>query len=264
MPKDKEKSPSGILLTILKLLQAHPEGLDIEQIRQLGKIEGQQHLDRRVRSLDPLYLIERSRVGKRTIYRLIGERANGEYDYDVISKTLRAKILTRDGRRCRMCGKTIDEDLVKLHIDHKIPREWGGLTSEENLWSLCSGCNEGKKNYFSSFDPELMTTVLGHSSVHRRIAEILRMKLGEWVDCDLIEFVANFDDYQTDWNKRLRELRYFDFQIDSRNRKVGKRTLSFYRLNNWPDNQPEDLSGAAREFEKQRAATNKAKGKSDS
>lgn len=259
MAKKKEKVLSGVPLTILTLLQSHPNGLDIEQIRQLGKIEGQQHLDRRVRDLDPIYEIERSRKGSRTIYRLIGERPEGEYDYGVISKTLRAKILTRDGRRCRMCGKTVDEDHVKLHIDHKIPREWGGVTSEENLWCLCSGCNEGKRNYFASFDPKLMITVLGHDSVHRRIAEILRLKLGEWVDCDLIEFVANFDDYQTDWNKRLRELRYFDFRIDSRNRKVGRRTLSYYRLNNWPENQPADLSLAAREFEKQRAKANKAK-----
>lgn len=260
-----EKSPlTAIHLTILELLTKNPEGLDIGQIRALGKIEGHQHLDKRVRELYPLYEIATSHEGRRFVYKLIKKRDGDTYDYTAISKTIRAKVIHRDGRRCRMCGKTVDEDHVKLHIDHKIPREWGGPTSEENLWSLCSGCNEGKRNYFASFDPELMNTVLRHSSVHRRIAEILRMKQGEWVDCDLIEFVANFDDYQADWNKRLRELRYFDFQIDSRNRKVGRRTLSFYRLNNWPENQPEDLSVAAREFEKLRAAANKAKGKPNS
>ncbi|MEI6175791.1 MAG: HNH endonuclease signature motif containing protein [Verrucomicrobiota bacterium] len=259
MASKPKKTITGVPLIILEILQKHPEGLNIEQIREIGKFEGQQHLDRRVRDLDPHFIIERTRSGTHTIYRLNGERPEGDYDYDVISKNLRAKILTRDGRRCRMCGKTIDEDFVKLHIDHKIPREWGGLTVEENLWSLCSGCNEGKKNYFASFDPELMNSVLGHASVHRRIAEILRLKLGKWVDCDLIEFVANFDDYQADWNKRLRELRYFDFQIESKNQKIGKRTLSYYRLNNWPENQPADLTAAARAFERKRASTNKLK-----
>ncbi len=257
MTKKTPNALSGISLAILKLLQDHPGGLDINQIRQLGNIAGQQHLDRRVRDLDPRYLIDRAHVGNRTVYRLIGERPEGDYDYGVISKALRARILTRDGRRCRMCGKTVDEDLIKLHIDHKIPREWGGQTAEYNLWSLCSSCNEGKRNHFASFDPALMSAVLGHTSVHRRIAEILHMKLGVWVDCDLIEFVANFDDYQTDWKKRLRELRYFGFEIESRNGKVGRRTLSFYRLNNWPEDQPADISAAAREFEKLRATANK-------
>ena len=117
------------------ILKSHPKGLDIEEIRSLGAIDGQQHLDRRLRDLDPMFIIERSRVGRRTVYRLVGERPEGDYDYGVISKTLRAKVLTRDGRRCRMCGKTVDEDHIKLHVDHKIPREWG-LAGCEQIASL--------------------------------------------------------------------------------------------------------------------------------
>ena len=257
MPKDRESKVSGIPLAILKILRAYPEGLDIEQIREIGKFEGQQHLDRRLRDLDPHFIIKRKRSGKRTIYQLVGERPEGDYDYAIISKKVRAKILTRDGRRCRMCGRTVDEDQIKLHIDHKIPREWGGSTEAENLWALCSGCNEGKRNYFASFDPKLMGEILKHASVHRRLAELLRAKSKEWIDCDLLEFVANFDDYQTDWRKRLRELRYFDLQISTRNKRIGKRTVSYYRLENWKD-LPEDLSAAARKFEKDRARSNKS------
>ena len=245
-------------MVILEILQKHPEGLDIDQIRELGTIDGQQHLDRRMRDLDPLFVIERTRIGKRTVYRLVGERAAGEYDYDIISKTIRAKILTRDGRRCRMCGKTVDQDQIKLHVDHKIPREWGGLTAEENLWALCSGCNEGKRNYFASFDPELMQSILTHESVHRRLAELLHANTGKWIDCDILEFVANFADYQTDWRKRLRELRYFGLDIVSKNTKVGRRTVSNYCLNNWVD-LPDDLSEAACYFEAERAKENKRK-----
>jgi len=79
MPKNKKKVPSGIPLAILTILRAHPEGLDIEQIRELGAIDGQQHLDRRMRDLDPLFVIKRSRDRKRTVYQLIGERPEGDY-----------------------------------------------------------------------------------------------------------------------------------------------------------------------------------------
>ncbi len=133
----------------------------------------------------------------------MGERPPGEWDYEKISKQVRAKILQRDGSSCQMCGRTPKEDPVKLHIDHKIPQSWGGKTEEENLWTLCSACNEGKKNYFTSFDPELMQEVLGYKSVHARIANLLRLQEKKWVDSDLLEFVANFDDYQTDWRKRF-------------------------------------------------------------
>jgi hypothetical protein len=257
MSKDKKNPLTTIHLQILDLLREHSEGLDIEQIRELGEIEGQQHLDKRVRELYPYYEIATKRSGRRFIYQFVKERSSDGYDYSVISKTLRAKIIHRDGRRCRMCGRTVDEDNIKLHIDHKIPREWGGPSNEENLWALCSGCNEGKRNYFSSFDPNLMETILTHDSVHRRLAEMLHAKLGEWVDCDLLEFVANFEDYQTDWRKRLRELRYLGLDIETKNTKIEKRTVSNYRLTNWVD-LPADLSEAARRFEAERAKKNKA------
>lgn len=245
--------------TILKILRAHPDGLDIEQIREIGGIAGQQHLDKRIRELYPFYEIQRDKVGRKTIYRLIGERQEGEYEFGVISKTIRAKILHRDGRRCRMCGRTVDDDQIKLHIDHKVPRDWGGATAEENLWPLCSTCKDGKRNYFASFDPELMKHVFSHESVHLRLAEELRSKLGEWVDCDLLEFVANFDDYQTDWRKRLRELRYFGLEIETSREKRNRRAVSLYRLRNWAE-LPDDLSEAARRFEVVHAVRNRRSG----
>jgi hypothetical protein len=258
MSDNPKKKVSGVPLIILEILQKHPEGLDIEQIREIGKIKGQQHLDKRVRDLYPFYEITRTQQGRKTIYRLIRELPAGEYDFSTISKTLRAKILHRDGRRCRMCGKTVDQDGIRLHVDHKIPREWGGSSDEENLWALCSSCNEGKKDYFSSFDAGLMQGILKHESVHRRLVEMLKAKTGEWVDCDLLEFVANFEDYQTDWRKRLRELRYFGLKIPKKIAKQGKRTLSFYKLTNWVS-LPNDLSEAARRFEVERAKRNKLK-----
>lgn len=240
---------------ILEILRRHPDGIDIASIREEGRIEGQQHLDKRIRELYPLYEIDRVKSGGKTKYRLIGPR-NEPWDFQNISKDMRAKILARDGMRCQMCGKTVRDEHVKLHIDHRIPRSWGGETTEENLWSLCSQCNEGKKNYFSTLDAQMMSEVMRYKSVHKRIAMLLKQKIREWVPSDLIEFVANFLDYQTDWSKRLRELRYFGLDIQSSRRKHGRRIISMYRLNNWVD-LPSDITSAARKYERERAEKNK-------
>ena len=243
---------------ILCILEQHPEGIDIAGIRDEGNISGHQHLDRRLRDLYPDYVIERIKHGRKTLYKLIGPRPPGEWEYETISKKLRAKILHRDGYRCQMCGRTVKEDHIKLHVDHKLPQDWGGDTSEENLWSLCSACNEGKKDYFKSFDNELMKEVMHYESVHDRIAYLLKSKQDQWVDADIIEFVANYQDHQTDWRKRLRELRYFDLNIEVTRIKHEKRTISRYKLTNW-ENLPPDTSKAAREYERQRAERNKKK-----
>jgi len=245
---------------ILKALREHPEGLDIFQLRQIcSPTEVQDQFDRRLRELDPHFVINRIREGGRTIYKLVGQRAPGEWDYAVVPKDLAAKVRHDAHGRCQMCGKTVAEDHIKLHVDHKIPRSWGGQTVAQNLWAICSACNEGKKNYFSSFDAEVMKTVLAEKSVHRRILRLLRLKQGEWVDRDLLEFVANFEDFQEDWKKRLRELRYFGLRIESSREKRGDRTVSIYRLVNWVERLPEDLSQAAREHERLRATWKKRK-----
>ena len=61
-----------------------------------------------------------------------------------ISKSLRINILNRDKYTCQTCGAKAPE--VKLHIDHKIPRSKGGLSTESNLWVMCEDCNLGKSD----------------------------------------------------------------------------------------------------------------------
>lgn len=259
-PEDKV---SGSAKIILRLLREYPDGLDIAQIRQLGEFDGaHQQLDRRLRELDPFYLIRRKRVGKRCVYQFERQRLEDEYRYAKVDKKSHAEVLAKANGRCRMCGRTIAEDEIKLHVDHKIPQDWGGSDEIDNLQALCSACNEGKKNYFSTFDSELMKQVMSHKRVHKRIAELLRIRLGEWVDMDLIEFVANAPEYQDDWQKRLRELRYFDLDIDVTRRKEGRRSVSYYRLNEWKE-LPEDPSQAAREYERRRAVDNRKKGNAE-
>jgi hypothetical protein len=60
----------------------------------------------------------------------------------------RYKVLKRDNCRCIACGRSAMENGVILHIDHKIPFSLGGLTSLENLQTLCQECNLSKSNKF--------------------------------------------------------------------------------------------------------------------
>jgi len=59
----------------------------------------------------------------------------------------RYKVLKRDNFKCVACGRNV-EDGIKLHIDHKIPFSLGGLTTLENLRTLCGDCNISKSNKF--------------------------------------------------------------------------------------------------------------------
>lgn len=62
-----------------------------------------------------------------------------------IPKRLRFLVLRRDGYRCQLCGLT-QADGVQLEVDHKVPVAKGGKTDEDNLWTLCHPCNNGKSD----------------------------------------------------------------------------------------------------------------------
>ena len=70
------------------------------------------------------------------------------------TKKLRMHVLTRDGRRCLICGRSpayyID---VELHVHHAVPWGQGGITEEENLVSICKTCHDGLDPHF---DPGLI------------------------------------------------------------------------------------------------------------
>lgn len=260
MEKSKPKF-SELQRRIIDALRRHPEGLDIHELGRIVTPGGfQQELNRRVRELYPFFEIQRVRKAKRTVYILRKAKSTG-HGADAVGQDQRARILHRDKGRCQMCGRTVQEDAVKLHIDHKIPRDWGGSSTDGNLQALCTECNQGKKNYFATFHAAEMEAVLAHTSVHRRIAELLRLRKGEWVDSELIEFVAGFHGAQRDWPKRLRELRYFGLDIDARRTTRGRILISQYRLNNWLE-LPGDPTKAARDFEAQRAARNRQRKRS--
>ena len=61
-----------------------------------------------------------------------------------VSKSMRYDILKRDNFKCRCGASPATNPLIKLHVDHIIPRAKGGKTSPDNLQTLCSDCNDGK------------------------------------------------------------------------------------------------------------------------
>lgn len=170
---------------------------------------------------------------------------NGEYRYPlrgwrptgpmvgrpVISDKVRAQVLAP--QRCAQCGKSPLEDGVKLVVDHKIPRDWGGGDELDNLQPMCEQCNGGKKAWYATYHEyaEQIRAAIGHDEVHRRIATLMQALEGEWVFTDLIGIVASAQSYQEDYQKRLRELRELGWKIVVQRRKhEGDRTRTYYKL----------------------------------
>ena len=61
----------------------------------------------------------------------------------LMTPSVRYNILTRDGHKCLICGRSAEHGVV-LHVDHIKPVSKGGLTEENNLRTLCADCNLGK------------------------------------------------------------------------------------------------------------------------
>lgn len=63
----------------------------------------------------------------------------------LMTVSLREKIKQRDNHTCKICGNsTYDEPNLLLEIDHIIPLSKEGMTTEDNLQTLCWKCNRSK------------------------------------------------------------------------------------------------------------------------
>lgn len=136
-----------------------------------------------------------------------------------------------------MCGRTPADDGVKLQVDHKIPKDWGGSDDPENLQPLCEECNRGKKADFATYDEhaDKIRKAIGHESVHMRIGELLKAFGDQPVRGDLLQLVASPPGrYQEDWQKRLRELRVLGWVIETTRKREAGRVRAFYRLKSAP------------------------------
>lgn len=63
----------------------------------------------------------------------------------LMTSKLRQSIKERDNFTCKQCGASIEQEPhLLLEIDHIIPVSKGGLTTEDNLQTLCWRCNRSK------------------------------------------------------------------------------------------------------------------------
>lgn len=69
-----------------------------------------------------------------------------------ISEKTKAKIRLIAKNRCGYCLCQQEYVWDILEIDHIYPLAKGGKTSEENLWLICSTCNNAKYNKTEAFD----------------------------------------------------------------------------------------------------------------
>ena len=75
------------------------------------------------------------------------------------SKKDRMRVLKRDRYRCRVCGRSPDNQVdIELHVHHIRPwgRGAGGLTEDDNLITLCGTCHDGLEPHF---DPALYSRI---------------------------------------------------------------------------------------------------------
>jgi hypothetical protein len=267
--------PGAIHKQIIEIMQRFPDGITSGQIRrELEKgglrAEDQTHLDRRKRDLYKWFEIQKTtrteqvdgKSKKVQVYKLLGERTTVT-DQGEISQRVRAEILHRARGRCQQCGETVENHFIRLVVDHKRPRDWGGSNDPSNLWALCDRCNAGKKAFFDSLnaDSETMKRAMSHSSVHVRIGELLKaVGVGKRTPSDILEVVAD----QDDWHKRLRELRYpvigWEIGIKSFKAKDGRKKVD-YILEKWRA-WPENPTALIRSFERDREARNRSKSRS--
>lgn len=81
-----------------------------------------------------LFLSEKIKFNKS----VAGQRA-------LMTSKLRQHIKERDGYTCKQCGASVQQEPnLLLEIDHIIPVSKGGLTTEDNLQTLCWRCNRKK------------------------------------------------------------------------------------------------------------------------
>ena len=141
-----------------------------------------------------------------------------------------------------MCGRTPVDHKVVLEVSLRIPAEWGGANDPENLWPLCQDCHQGRRKYLQTFAPyeSQISRAASLDEPQRRIGELLKAFKGDWVSSELIGVVASAREYQEDFQRRIRDLRYLGWKIEQQKRyHEGARVKSYYRLvyaAPWPDN----------------------------
>ena len=71
-----------------------------------------------------------------------------------MTAALRHMARERAGGRCEYCRLPQESSVLPFHIEHIVPRQHGGVTSEENLALSCPHCNLHKGPNLTGIDPD--------------------------------------------------------------------------------------------------------------
>ncbi len=219
-----------------------------------GKTNAQ--TQRRLRAVRTKFIVESRRRDRDFVYVITGWNPAPSADRgERISPRLQAEVYTVNGRFCAMCGRG-PRDGVRLQVDHKVPRSWGGETEISNLEPLCAEHNNGKKAFFHSLDqygPKIRD-VLDLPTPWERIGELLKL-LGndrQQMPSELLSVVAR-ETHVGDPARRLRDLRVvLGWKIIAHKRKDGRRTRVAYELVSWEPWPSEGAHEAVRRYERDR------------
>lgn len=165
--------------------------------------------ERSLRTLrDDGYIIEYDRTTKCYCFPFFDPQ-NEPKDARYISAKLKALVMIRDNSTCQMCGRTVKHDHIRVHIDHIVPLSWGGKTELENLQVLCGDCNEGKKNFVESENPELMARISLATSTKERLRLYFEYYQNTLIEVEKLSVIAR----TRDWTRQLRYIRQ-EYQMD--------------------------------------------------
>jgi 5-methylcytosine-specific restriction endonuclease McrA len=108
---------------------------------------------------------------KKGVYRHNSDAINRRKldDFTAIQKTA---ILKRGDYKCAQCGMGKKEG-AELHVDHIIPKDWGGKSIIENGQVLCSRCNFLKKNLKQTESGKKMFIRMYEAAKKENIGKIL-------------------------------------------------------------------------------------------
>jgi 5-methylcytosine-specific restriction endonuclease McrA len=188
-----------------EILRQHPDGLTSGQIRAKMGLAADAHaqLDRRRRELRRWFVIAKTKFGSEFVYQLVGEREAPIWDDDV-SLRARASILGRAHGRCQMCGRTVQTHGIALVVDHKIPKDWGGSsTDEDNLWALCEDCESQLEPRARTPSTDSIRRIFLLPTARERVAALLKTKRGHAIPGCWLKAVAGI----ADWARCVRSLR---------------------------------------------------------
>ncbi|TVV91475.1 HNH endonuclease, partial [Streptococcus pneumoniae] len=85
------------------------------------------------------------------IAKKIKSKQTAQAQRSLMTNKLRTQIKERDHYTCQICAaSTAEQSLLLLEIDHIVPVSKGGLSTPDNLQTLCWKCNRSKSNKIDS------------------------------------------------------------------------------------------------------------------